>query len=474
MTKATVAVVQAGSIGDDTPATVAKAVELIAQCRARGVQLAVFPEAFIGGHPKGANFDIYIGARTPEGRQEFETYHAQVINVPCPETDALGKAANAARLYLVMGVIERASGTLYCTALFFGPDGALLGKHRKTMPTAAERLCWGFGDGSTLTTVDTPWGKMGSVICWENYMPLLRMAMYDKGISIYCAPTADDRDSWASTMQHIALEGRCFVLPACQYLTRENFSRKMRNRISNDKDHVLMRGGSVIISPLGEVLAGPNFEGETILTAEIDPGEIVRSKFDFDPTGHYARPDIFSLVVDEHPPPRHQNLTGRQMVFHIEYPRVIPAQRPEGHEPAAPRFTLRWERPVGEIACEYFAIQARDPSSARQIQFLDMARHGFAETDGPSAHEVMSFQDEAGYTNAVAVGYWTDATAHARWSSRSNFSMWVASDEPLTETECGYWRETILVPYDRHETVYSAPGYRIGLARTPGSVKQSV
>jgi nitrilase len=194
--------------------------------------------------------------------------------------------------------------------LFFGPDGSLLGKHRKLMPTAAERLCWGFGDGSTLTAVDTPWGKMGAVICWENYMPLLRMAMYDKGVALYCAPTADDRDSWASSMQHVALEGRCFVLSACQYLTGADFPAAMKNHISADADHVLMRGGSVIVGPLGQILAGPDFSGETILSAELDLDDVVRGKFDFDVAGHYARADVFRLQVDERPQLAVSQVTG--------------------------------------------------------------------------------------------------------------------------------------------------------------------
>ncbi len=297
------AVVQAASVGGDTAATVAKACDLIAECGRKGAGLAVFPEAFVGGYPKGASFDIFIGGRTPEGRAEFEAYWAQAIDVPGAETAALGKAVKAAGIYLTIGVIERERGTLYCTALMFGPDGDLLGKHRKTMPTAAERLCWGFGDGSTLATVETPWGAMGSVICWENYMPLLRMAMYDKGTVLYCAPTADDRDSWASTMRHIALEGRCFVLSACQYLTGKDFPGYMKNRISEAPDAVLMRGGSCIVSPLGQVLAGPHFDGETILVADLDLDEVVRGKFDFDVRGHYARPDIFRLLVDERPKP---------------------------------------------------------------------------------------------------------------------------------------------------------------------------
>lgn len=301
--KFTVAVVQAAPVAGDTAATVAKTAALVAEAEKRGAKIAVFPEAFIGGYPKGADFHIFVGARTPQGRQEYANYWTRAIDVPGAETKAIGEAARAAKMFVTIGVIERDGGTLYCTVLFFGPDGALLGKHRKLMPTAAERLCWGFGDGSTLTTVGTPYGPMGAVICWENYMPLLRMAMYHKGIAIYCAPTADDRDSWAATMRHIALEGRCFVLSACQYLTRADFPSDMHNQISDEKDHVLMRGGSLIIDPLGRVLAGPDYTGETILTAELDSEDIPRSRFDFDAVGHYARPDVFKLVVNEQPMP---------------------------------------------------------------------------------------------------------------------------------------------------------------------------
>lgn len=301
MDKLEACVVQTATIGGDTAATVAKAVTLIEECAKRGAQLAVFPEAFIGGYPKGASFDISIGVRTLNGRDEYVAYWETAIDVPGKETAIIGNAVRKAKMFVTIGVIERDGGTLYCTALFFGPDGTLLGKHRKLMPTAAERLCWGFGDGSTLTAVDTPWGKMGAVICWENYMPMLRTAMYSKGLSLYCAPTADDRDSWAPSMQHIALEGRCFVLSACQYMTRENFPDAMKNVITDDKSQVLMRGGSVIVSPLGQILAGPYFEGETILTATLDMKDTIRGKFDFDVTGHYARADVFKLTVEERP-----------------------------------------------------------------------------------------------------------------------------------------------------------------------------
>jgi nitrilase len=185
--------------------------------------------------------------------------------------------------------------------LFFGPDGSLLGKHRKLMPTALERMIWGFGDGSTLTVVDTPWGRIGSVICWENYMPMLRMAMYAKGVSLYCAPTADDRDTWLPSMQHVALEGRCFVLTACQFIRRRDFPDSVRVSLGDGPEAILMRGGSAIVSPFGRVLAGPDFSGETILTADLDLREIGRGKFDFDVAGHYSRPDVFKLVVNESP-----------------------------------------------------------------------------------------------------------------------------------------------------------------------------
>ena len=218
--------------------------------------------------------------------------------MPGPVTQTLGAAARQFGQHLVIGVIERAGGTLYCTVLFFAPDGTLLGKHRKVMPTAMERLIWGFGDGSTLPVFATSAGRIGAVICWENYMPLLRMTMYAQGIQIYCAPTVDDRETWLPTMRHIASEGRCFVLSSCQFARRSDYPSDYAPLQGNDPATVLIRGGSCIISPFGEVLAGPHFDGPTILTAELDLDEIVRGKFDLDVVGHYARPDIFQLRVN--------------------------------------------------------------------------------------------------------------------------------------------------------------------------------
>ena len=296
-----VAVVQAGAVPFDTEACVDKAVRWIRDASAAGSKLVVFPEAFIPGYPKGLHYGLVVGARDAAGREEFRLYFDAAIPVPGPQTRRLGEAAAAHGVYVVIGVVERERGTCYCTALFFGPDGRLLGKHRKLMPTALERMIWGFGDGSTLTVVDSPYGRIGSVICWENYMPMLRMAMYAKNVALYCAPTADDRDTWLPSMRHVALEGRCFVLTACQFLRRRDFPENFRIALGDTPDAISMRGGSAIIGPLGNVLAGPHFDGETLLTATLDLDEIGRARFDFDVTGHYSRPDVFRLVVNEAP-----------------------------------------------------------------------------------------------------------------------------------------------------------------------------
>lgn len=304
------AVVQAGAVPFDREACTDKAVRLIGDAAARGARVVVFPEAFVGGYPKGLGYGVVVGARDAAGREEFRLTLDSAIQVPGPETARIGDAAAAHGCFVVIGVIERDGGTCYCTALFFGPDGALVGTHRKLMPTAGERLIWGFGDGSTLTAVDTPYGRLGAVICWENYMPMLRMAMYAKGVALYCAPTVDDRETWLPTMRHIALEGRCFVLTACQVLRRGDLPEVVRASLGDSPDATIIRGGSAIVNPLGQVLAGPVFGDETILTADLDLGDIARGKMDFDVTGHYARPDVFRLTVNEAPARAVSTTTG--------------------------------------------------------------------------------------------------------------------------------------------------------------------
>jgi nitrilase len=293
-----VAVVQAGSALFETSATLRKLARLAEDAARSGAKLIVFPEAFLGGYPKGVTFGAHVGSRSPEGRDLFRRYFESAITVPGVETASIGEIAAKHRAHIVTGVIERDGGTLYCSVLHFDETGVLINCRRKLMPTASERLIWGMGDGSTLDVVQTPFGRVGTVICWENYMPMLRMAMYDGGVELYCAPTVDDRETWQTTMRHIAMEGRCFVLSAVQYLTRADCPADYHPMQGDAPDTVLIRGGSAIYGPLGEVIAEPVYGREAIVTAEIDIGSIARAKYDFDAAGHYARPDVFSLHID--------------------------------------------------------------------------------------------------------------------------------------------------------------------------------
>ncbi|HEY2159556.1 MAG TPA: carbon-nitrogen hydrolase family protein [Isosphaeraceae bacterium] len=295
------AVVQAAPVMFDAEKSIQKVADLTSDAANRGARLVVFPEAFIAGYPKGHDFGVSVWMRSPEGRDEFRRLFEAAVEVPGEATGAIGAASRQHVVHLVVGVVEREGGTLYCTALVFGPDGALLGKRRKLMPTAMERVIWGSGDGSTLSVVPTELGKIGPVICWENYMPLLRTAMYARGVELYCALTVDDRDTWLPTVTHIALEGRCFVLSACQYFGRSDLPPGYpTGRLPADRDAVI-RGGSCIVGPLGQMLAGPVYGEECILTADLDRAELARAKFDFDAVGHYSRPDVFRLEVNERP-----------------------------------------------------------------------------------------------------------------------------------------------------------------------------
>jgi nitrilase len=277
-----VAVVQAAPLLFNCEATLERACQLTVEAAAQGAQLILFPEAFIPAYPRGLSFGTVVGSRSPAGRRTWQRYWAHAVDVPGPATEALGAAARQARAYLAIGVIERNNqfgrGTLYCTLLYFGPDGRLLGKHRKLKPTAAERLIWGEGDGSTL--------------------------MYSKGVELYLAPTADARDTWQATLRHIACEGRCFVLGCNQFVTKAMYPADLDGLEElADQPEVMCRGGSAIISPLGEVLAGPLYDQEGTLFADLDLAEVVQGKFDFDVVGHYARPDVFQLIVNERPTP---------------------------------------------------------------------------------------------------------------------------------------------------------------------------
>jgi nitrilase len=292
------ACIQAAPVIYDVEATLRKAAELAADAARRGAKLALFPEAFISSYPRGSAFGAVIGNRSGEGRAEYRRYYESAIDVPGPVVEALAKIARETSIDIVMGVIEREGGTLYCSVLFFSAMQGYLGKHRKLMPTGSERLVWGFGDGSTMPVFDTQLGRLGAVICWENYMPMARAAMYGKRIQLYCAPTADGRSTWLPSMQHIAMEGRCFVLSTNQFSKSRDFPRDFPSALPDDPDAVVCRGGACIVDPLGQVLAGPLWDTEGIITAEVDLRKITEAMYDFDPVGHYSRPDVFSLNVD--------------------------------------------------------------------------------------------------------------------------------------------------------------------------------
>lgn len=302
MTAIPVAALQLGSSPAGTAATLERILVQESTIAASGARLVVMPEALLGGYPKGETFDTYLGYRLPAGRERYAAYHAAAIERDGPEVRALAGLSRRTGASLVVGAIERDGATLYCSALFIDPEAGLVAVHRKLMPTASERLVWGQGDGSTLAVVDTAAGRAGAAICWENHMPLLRMAMYAKGVQIWCAPTVDEREIWQCSMRHIAHEGRCFVISAAQY-------QPSPAELGIDcppgwsPERPLMRGGSLIVGPLGEVLAGPLYGQEGLVSAIIDTDSLVGARYDLDVTGHYARPDVFRLEVDERPRP---------------------------------------------------------------------------------------------------------------------------------------------------------------------------
>ena len=298
------AAVQATPVFLDRDATVAKASRLVGEAAAAGARLVVFPEVFVAGYPYWLWGDR--PAVVPGLEQKgFAALWKAAIEVPGPETERLGEAARAAGAVVVIGINERESAygraTLYNTLLTFGDDGRLLGRHRKLVPTYKERTVWGAGDGSTLAVQATPIGRLGGLICWENFMPLARYHQYAQGTQVYVAATADDSPSWQALMRTIAAEGRVYVISVCQPFARSRFPDEPLLGGFGPEDDVLSVGNSLIVAPGGEVLAGPLTGEEGILTAEIDLGRVVEEKHSLDVAGHYARPDVFRLIVEETP-----------------------------------------------------------------------------------------------------------------------------------------------------------------------------
>jgi len=304
-----VAVIQAASVTFNLDATLKKLETLCKEAAGKGAKLVMFPEAFLSGYPKGcffADMSDYYGKEAGSVREKYRQYWESSIEIPGPVVDRLGVIAKTNNVYMVVGVIEREGGTLYCCVVHFNPQGEFLGKHRKLVPTTYERLVWGKGDGSTLPIFNTEIGTFGSVICWENYMPLMRLTMYSKDIQIYLAPNADGTERWNATMRHIALEGRCFVLSCVQATHKTDYPSgymdpqfdKFQRELTKSDNYSVLKGGSCIVGPLGQYIAEPVYEKEAILYADLDIGDCIRGKLDMDVMGHYSRPDVFTLYVN--------------------------------------------------------------------------------------------------------------------------------------------------------------------------------
>lgn len=295
-----VAAVQATPVFLDREATIDKACELIAKAAVEGAGLVVFPEAFVPGYP-----DWVWRTKPWDDRQWFGRLLDQAVTVPSDATARLGDAARLAKAWVAIGVneLDRASRTIFNSLLYLSPDGTVAGCHRKLMPTGGERTVWGTGDGSTLTVLETGFGRLGGLLCWENYMPLARMAMYAQGVDVYLAPTWDNADTWVATLRHVAKEGRVFVIGTNSCIRGADVPSDLpgRDDLYGGHDDWLSRGNTAIVGPDGNVIAGPLVETEDILYAEIDASVARRARREFDPVGHYSRPDVFTLQVDSRP-----------------------------------------------------------------------------------------------------------------------------------------------------------------------------
>ena len=302
-----IAVVQASSVFLDLEASLDKASGLIREAAGKGARLVVFPEAFLPGYPVWVWF--MPGGHTHPLRELYTELHANAVSIPGPATEVLGAVAAECAITVAIGVNERNSeasdSTLFNTLLYVGPDGRVLGRHRKLIPTAAEKLVWGRGDGSDLEVYELPFGRLGGLICWENYMPLARYALTAWGAQIHAAPTWDRGEPWLSTMRHVAKEGRVFVLGSCQAFHMDDIPNRyaFKEKYLGAVEGWLNPGGTVIVDPDGKVVAGPADQEETILYADVRPDQLVGPRWQIDVAGNYARPDVFELRVHRRPTP---------------------------------------------------------------------------------------------------------------------------------------------------------------------------
>jgi nitrilase len=292
-----VACVQAESVVFDRAATIDKIASIADDVAANGAKLALFPEAFIPVYPS-SRWARHLAGSDADARPLYARLARESLEVPGPDSDRLAEIARANALWLAVGANELERGTIYNSLLVYSPSGELALRHRKLMPTNHERLVWGLGDGTGLETIQTDAGKVGGLICWENFMPLARFALYESGVEVYLAPTADDSESWHDSMRHIAREARAFVLSSCVFQSASSYPDDVPLA---DGDELVGRGGSAILGPDGTYLAGPLWDEAGVLYAELDPQRLYEARQRFDPAGHYHRPDVFTFSAA--PPP---------------------------------------------------------------------------------------------------------------------------------------------------------------------------
>ncbi len=296
-----IALVQAEPVLFDKDASLTKALELIEEAAAKDAELIVFPELFIPGYPIGMNFGFSMGKRTETGREDWMRYYNASLLAGGPEFEALSAAAVKAKAYISMGFSERdaVKGTLYNSNVIFEPDGSYK-VHRKLKPTGTERVVWGDADKDYFPVTETPWGPVGSLICWESYMPLARVALYQKGVTIYISPNTNDNPEWQATIQHIAIEGKCYFINADMLVRKSSYPTDLNEKDAVDRlPDMVCRGGSCIIDPYGHYLTEPVWDEETIIYADLDMTLPAACKMEHDAVGHYARPDVLKLIVED-------------------------------------------------------------------------------------------------------------------------------------------------------------------------------
>lgn len=296
-----IALVQAEPVMFDKAKGLEKTLELIAEAAAKNAELIVFPELFIPGYPIGMSFGFSMGKRSESGREDWKRYYDASIVAGESEFEQLSAAAVKADAYISLGFSERDAvlGTLYNSNVIFEPDGTWK-VHRKLKPTGTERVVWGDANRGYFPVTETPWGPIGSLICWESYMPLARVALYEKGITIYISPNTNDNPEWQATIQHIAIEGKCYFVNADMLVRRSSYPADLNERDAVERQpEMVCRGGSCIIDPYGHYLTQPVWDEETIIYAELDMSLAASCKMEHDAVGHYSRPDVLKLTVED-------------------------------------------------------------------------------------------------------------------------------------------------------------------------------